>query len=417
MGRSLADFQNKEKALREAFSALYQANVTGEPLIYAMRQYEKAKAELNTVMSALEPEFMTFGVAQQVPDVMYLSPSQRNTVTTALHNRETPPKRLLEEARRRGNEARLSRLRDTLGYDPISDALSEPANFGKVGSPHTPLAGQPVRTFEKVVLAKVGTGLTLKQLSEMRASAEEILPVEVDGLVPTTSRHPNRPGSDYGYAKDLQLDYAGQTLTGTLVLERSLSQGLTLDNMKITLTLGPDAPAFLQPRAVLLKISRPKFSEVATFTIGPNPSYTEGEYRIYPRSLIFRAGHYPDHGFSATSADLQKIVTGYKPDSALVNLHHAPQMLVGKLGRVRSLYVNDSNPNELMGAVAIPRWLDDQLEPHERRVSAEFHIDSKRFVGLALTTTPQIKDAALMACFSVPIKGFFARLFGRKEGS
>jgi hypothetical protein len=126
--------------------------------------------------------------------------------------------------------------------------------------------------------------------------------------------------------------------------------------------------------------------------------YTDGAYRIYPNSLLFRSGNYADKNFSMTTGEIATAAQDFAP--VRVNLEHAPTVLQGKLGEVRAAYVDPNDPDTLRGEVAIPTWLDAQLTDEERRVSAEFDRTTKRLVGLALTPTPRVTDAALMAAFT-----------------
>ncbi|NBW18089.1 MAG: hypothetical protein EBR82_59960, partial [Caulobacteraceae bacterium] len=82
-----------------------------------------------------------------------------------------------------------------------------------------------------------------------------------------------------------------------------------------------------------------------------------------------------------------------------VNIHHAEElsnMFTGNLGSVRDLWVEGE---WVKGEVAIPLWLDNQLTDDGKKLSAEWTLTDKRFVGLALTPTPRIDNAALMAAF------------------
>ncbi|NBW15433.1 MAG: hypothetical protein EBR82_46305, partial [Caulobacteraceae bacterium] len=82
-----------------------------------------------------------------------------------------------------------------------------------------------------------------------------------------------------------------------------------------------------------------------------------------------------------------------------VNIHHAEElsnMFTGNLGSVRDLWVDGE---WVKGEVAIPLWLDNQLTDDGKKLSAEWTLTDKRFVGLALTPTPRIDNAALMAAF------------------
>jgi hypothetical protein len=136
-----------------------------------------------------------------------------------------------------------------------------------------------------------------------------------------------------------------------------------------------------------------------TFPTRLSTPYTDGQYRIYPNSLLFKSGNYPDKQFSMTTAEIAAAASGFDAP-VKVNLEHAPTVLKDKLGEVRAAYVDPNAPEELRGVVAIPRWLDDQLTDAERQVSSEFNRETKRLIGLALTPTPRVEGAALMAAFN-----------------
>lgn len=133
-------------------------------------------------------------------------------------------------------------------------------------------------------------------------------------------------------------------------------------------------------------------------TMSADGVYEEGGYRIYPSSLLFEAGDYPDKNFTMTASELLAAASTYQSAAAKINLQHAPKMLVGKLGEVRDVWTPDQGKT-MFGKVALPLWLDDQLTEAERRVSCEFDRKTKALTGLALTPTPRVEGAALMAAF------------------
>lgn len=136
-----------------------------------------------------------------------------------------------------------------------------------------------------------------------------------------------------------------------------------------------------------------------TFQSRLSTPYTDGLYRIYPNSLLFKSGSYPDKQFSMTPAEIAAAAQSFTT-AVPINLEHAPTVLQGKLGEVRAAYVDADDPNTLRGVVAVPTWLDDKLTDAERQVSSEFNRETKRLVGLALTPTPRVEGAALMAAFN-----------------
>jgi hypothetical protein len=146
----------------------------------------------------------------------------------------------------------------------------------------------------------------------------------------------------------------------------------------------------------------------------------EGNMRVYRDSLLFRAGDYKDKDFSLSAARLRAVVQTFSAPVP-VNLEHAPAMLKGKLGEIRRIWIDEKNPDVLRAEVAIPEWLDEQLEPEERKLSAEFDRGTFKLLGAALTTAPRVSDAALMAAFKesdipkpfIDVKAIYDRLNNR----
>jgi hypothetical protein len=123
----------------------------------------------------------------------------------------------------------------------------------------------------------------------------------------------------------------------------------------------------------------------------------EGDYAIYPDSLLFKAGEYPDKAFTMTPEELYAAIEQFQPVSG--NIEHT-DYLQGKACEVRSIRFDETDSFTLLGEVAVPLWLDAHLEGHERRLSCEWDRDTKTLAGIALTVTPRVAEAALLSAFT-----------------
>lgn len=134
----------------------------------------------------------------------------------------------------------------------------------------------------------------------------------------------------------------------------------------------------------------------------PNFSLAEGrkvvgDYAVYPNSLLFRAGDYPDKDFIMSAADIAASAASFVPVDFNVEhaKHGAHQALSGAFGGILKTWADPNSPNDLRGEVAVPLWLDTRLET--KSPSLEFDKATKRITGAALTYTPRVSDAALMS--------------------
>ncbi len=119
---------------------------------------------------------------------------------------------------------------------------------------------------------------------------------------------------------------------------------------------------------------------------------------LYPNSKLFEAGDYPDKSFSMTPEELWAAVEQFNAPVP-VDLEHTSTVLDGALGEVRGLRLSPDGA-QLLGAVAIPAWLDSLLGPEDRKVSCEWDRDKRTLRRLALVKNPRITDAALIAAFA-----------------
>ncbi len=120
---------------------------------------------------------------------------------------------------------------------------------------------------------------------------------------------------------------------------------------------------------------------------------------VVRRGRIFRSGEYPDKKFSLTPKELKQVVKEFSGPIQL-DSEHERSIFDGKLGQLIAVESNEDG-TELHGSVAIPKWLDPILMQAGGKVSAAFDRVSKKLVGLALTISPRVPDAVLMAAFSI----------------
>lgn len=122
----------------------------------------------------------------------------------------------------------------------------------------------------------------------------------------------------------------------------------------------------------------------------------EGDDAIYPVSLLFRPGDYPDKDFSMTPEELWLAEQTFTPVSG--NIEHT-DFLRGRACQVRKVWLDDEGEG-LRGEVSIPLGLDAILSQSERGLSCEWDRETKTLTGLALTVNPRVSDAALMTAFA-----------------
>ncbi len=116
------------------------------------------------------------------------------------------------------------------------------------------------------------------------------------------------------------------------------------------------------------------------------------KYKVFEDRKIFELGDYSkDKGFSLNIDEAKLAVKNFKPFH-LKMTHEKSTCLSGKIGAILDVSIKDNN---VLGTIAIPRkFYDDYLtDPEFRKVSAEWVVDPKDIVGLAIVTNPYIKDA------------------------
>jgi hypothetical protein len=117
---------------------------------------------------------------------------------------------------------------------------------------------------------------------------------------------------------------------------------------------------------------------------------------VIVKGKIFEAGRFEDKQFEISPEELAAATEGFKP--VPVDYSHVEGPLDGKLGELRSVSLSE-NGKDLMGEVAIPKWLDKALGDTARKVSCTWNRATKRLEKLALVNTPRIQDAILFAAF------------------
>lgn len=135
-----------------------------------------------------------------------------------------------------------------------------------------------------------------------------------------------------------------------------------------------------------------KMSDSAFFTDTASRR-VEGGYAVYPNTLLFRAGDYPEKQFSMSPDELKARAQSWQP--VLGNVQHT-DFLKGRAGRIDKAWTPDDGQT-LFGEVKIPLGLDEQLSENERKLSMEWNRFGKFEEGFALVTNPHISDAVLMS--------------------
>lgn len=125
-------------------------------------------------------------------------------------------------------------------------------------------------------------------------------------------------------------------------------------------------------------------------------TFSDGEL-VIREGVLFEAGDYPDKQFSMTPEELLAATADFSP--VPVGLEHVPNVLDGKLGEVREIWLDDDGVS-LRGRVALPKWLDDVVPEDQRKVSAEWNRATKRMEKLDLVLEPRVAGAALFAAFA-----------------
>jgi hypothetical protein len=135
-----------------------------------------------------------------------------------------------------------------------------------------------------------------------------------------------------------------------------------------------------------------------TFALEDSGRRVDGDWAIYPNALLFQAGDYEDKDFSMSPEEMWLACDQF---SAPVggNIEHS-DFLKGRACEVRSIRLDDADSSTLRGEVAVPLWLDSQLEDHERKLSCEWDRGTKTLSGIGLVVHPRVPEAALMSAYA-----------------
>lgn len=132
-------------------------------------------------------------------------------------------------------------------------------------------------------------------------------------------------------------------------------------------------------------------------------AYDDGEYRVYPNVLLFKAGDYPDKMVRVSPEDLPQMIANTAPFN--LNLEHLDGGAVdalnesGVVGRAVKFWIDDKDSSIVRAEVLVNKKLDEYLEV--KGISVEIPYEGpKRFTGAGLTYTPRVEQAALMAAFT-----------------
>jgi hypothetical protein len=120
---------------------------------------------------------------------------------------------------------------------------------------------------------------------------------------------------------------------------------------------------------------------------------------------VFEAGEYPDKDFAIDEAELAFKASSFQ--GVDLDLEHSSfkDILGNRLGRLETVW---SRGAEAIGRLRVPRWLHE-LAGGRLQTSLSFDRD-KNIVGCALTLSPRIADAEVVAAFSDAVRPVAAAL-------
>ncbi len=110
---------------------------------------------------------------------------------------------------------------------------------------------------------------------------------------------------------------------------------------------------------------------------------------------VFEAGEYPDKQFSISEEELEARTRTF--NGVDLDLEHSPfrDLLGHRLGRLEKVW---RDGRDALGRLSVPRWLHE-LCGGKLQTSLTFDRD-KNIVGCALTLSPRIADAEVVAAFA-----------------
>lgn len=140
----------------------------------------------------------------------------------------------------------------------------------------------------------------------------------------------------------------------------------------------------------------PKMS--VTFAMDNGGRRVDGDWAVYPNALLFQAGEYSDKHYSMSPEEMWAACEQFDVP-VTGNIEHS-DFLKGRACEVRSIRLDDADSFTLRGEVAVPLWLDSQLDDRERKLSCEWDRSTKTLSGIGLVVHPRVEDAALVSAYS-----------------
>ncbi|NWJ46459.1 MAG: hypothetical protein HXX08_11320 [Chloroflexi bacterium] len=119
---------------------------------------------------------------------------------------------------------------------------------------------------------------------------------------------------------------------------------------------------------------------------------------VVRRGKVFEAGDYPEKEFSITPEEMEEAVKAFKP--VPIDYQHVEGPLDGEFGKLAKVRVDPKDPKNLLGEVAIPKWLHALFKGKPMKVSTTWDIATKKIIGLAMVNHPAVSDAAVLSAFS-----------------
>lgn len=113
--------------------------------------------------------------------------------------------------------------------------------------------------------------------------------------------------------------------------------------------------------------------------------------------VLFECGDYPDKGLSLSEAEADTAIALFQ--EANINYNHTPGPFDGKMGKIKKVW---RDGKQLLAEFAFPKVLHDLTDGAPIPMSAEWDWSTgiKRILGVALTNTPRVRNAAMMSYFS-----------------
>ena len=123
--------------------------------------------------------------------------------------------------------------------------------------------------------------------------------------------------------------------------------------------------------------------------------FSKGGDSVILSGKVFEIGLYPDRNFEITTDEMDAAIAEFSPIANDLEHSRLRDVLGNSLGELRRLW---RIGKDVFGELAVPKWLAD-LTGNALKVSLAFN-RSKRVVGNALTISPRVTDAEVVAAFS-----------------